>query len=181
MHPLKLWTIGHSTKTLEELIGLLQAHQIDMLVDVRSTPYSRMCPQFNREEFEASLRQAKIHYTHLAQLGGRRGAIKDVSPLLNAGWQQASFRHYADYALTKPFQEGLRELIELAKKRRVAIMCAEAVWWRCHRRIITDYLLARRVKVWHIMSTSAPVEASLTSFAQVTPERNVIYPEMAKD
>ena len=182
-----IWTIGHSTRTLEEMILLLTTHHIQHLVDVRSIPRSRLHPQFNKEAFAKSLAKVPIRYTHLLSLGGYKRATKATNTTkievsspnmgsINTGWQRAPFRHYADYALTEPFKKGLYELIEFAKEMPTAIMCSEAVWWRCHRRIITDYLLVQGVKVLHIMSPTSTVEATMTTFAKVTTEKNVIYP-----
>jgi len=171
-----VWTIGHSTRSIEEFLELLALNQISRLVDVRSIPHSKRYPHFNTEALSRSLTESAISYTHLAELGGRRGKIAAVQPSPNSGWSKAPFRNYADYALTEPFQKGLESLLVIAEHERVAIMCSEAVWWRCHRRIITDHLVARGVEVMHILSNSAPERGTLTPFAEVTNERNVIYP-----
>src|SRR5664280_207200 len=142
-------TIGHSTHTLDELIGLLQAHGATCVVDVRTVPRSRHNPQFNKTSLPSSLKKAGLGYIHLPGLGGLRHAKRDS---LNRGWRNASFRGYADYMQTPEFAQSLEELIRLAKKERIAIMCAEAVPWRCHRSLIADALLVRGIRAEDIMS-----------------------------
>jgi uncharacterized protein (DUF488 family) len=171
-----IWTIGHSTRTIEEFSQLLAVNDVKHLVDVRSIPFSRMNPQFNKETLSASLADSGIAYTHVVLLGGRRGVIKEMQPSQNTGWSKPPFRNYADYALTAPFDEGLKELLLIAEKANTAIMCSEAVWWRCHRRIITDHLLARGIEVRHIMSPTSTTQAEMTPFAEVTSADRVIYP-----
>lgn len=144
-----IFTIGHAALSIEVFVELLQQHQIELLVDIRRFPGSRNAPQFGQERLQASLEQAGIAYLHLAVLGGRRKTRPD-SP--NWAWRNESFRGYADYMETAEFQLGLRELESLARTRRVAIMCAEAVWWRCHRSMVADALTADGWQVWHIMS-----------------------------
>ena len=146
-----VFTIGHSTRSLEELIDLLRDAKVDLLVDVRSIPRSRTNPQFNTDALPAPLADAGIGYRHLTALGGRRHRRKGEPPSKNTFWENAAFRSYADYTATSEFRAGLDELETLGRKHRCAIMCAEAVWWRCHRRIITDYLLTERIPVAHIM------------------------------
>ena len=142
-----LYTIGHSTRSLEELIDVLRGFQVARLVDIRSIPRSRTNPQFNLDELPAMLHVAGITHVHLASLGGRRTRSKCLAESVNAGWQRAPFHNYADYAQTPAFREGLRELLDMASQETCAIMCAEAVWWRCHRRIVTDHVLAHGVPV----------------------------------
>lgn len=168
-----IFTIGHSNRSLDELVSLLRAFRIELVVDVRHYPRSRNNPQFNRETLAVELPRANIAYRHFLPLGGRRSVALD-SP--NAGWEEAAFRGYADYALTPDFARALEELVALGEKRRVAIMCAEAVWWRCHRRIITDYLLVRGIEVRHILSKSRADEATLTPFAKPLAGGKVAYP-----
>src|SRR5689334_6184726 len=132
-----LYTIGHSTRTIEQFIALLKAHGIQTVVDVRTIPKSRHNPQFGQDMLSSALHEAGIEYTHLAKLGGLRRAASDS---VNTGWQNFSFRGYADYMATDAFKEGLEELKAVAEKRRVAILCAEAVPWRCHRSLIADAL-----------------------------------------
>jgi uncharacterized protein (DUF488 family) len=165
-------TIGHSTRSMEEFLELLQAHGIEQLVDVRTIPKSRRHPQFNREALERMLPSAGIAYVHMPGLGGLRHPRKDS---VNTAWRNASFRGYADYMQTPPFEENLRRLIELAAQRRTAIMCAEAVPWRCHRSLIADALTARGIAVEDITSKSAPKSHSYTPFARIEGE-TVTYP-----
>jgi uncharacterized protein (DUF488 family) len=161
---LTVLTVGHSTRSIDEFISLLKAHEVDQLVDVRSIPKSRHVPQFNSDALADALRKAGIKYVHLASLGGRRHTKKD-SP--NTGWRNASFRGYADYMSSQEFRDGLDRLLELAHVKRTAIMCAEAVPWRCHRSLIGDALLVRGVHVEDIMSPSSLREHELTQFAKV--------------
>lgn len=177
---LTIWTIGHSTRPVHELIGLLGQVTADLLVDIRSIPRSRTNPQFNREAFPASLAVAGIDYRHLPGLGGLRGRRKDGLPSSNTLWRNASFRNYADYAAADPaFRQGLNELIGLARDHRTAIMCAEGVWWRCHRRIVTDYLLAAGLTVRHILGMGQVDPASLTAGAVLQADGAVLYPAPA--
>src|SRR4051794_15270252 len=138
MYP--FFTIGHSTRPLTEFIEMLRRAGVRILVDVRKIPRSRTNPQYNRENLGESLAQVQIGYEHISELGGRRGKREDVPSDLNAFWTNESFHNYADYALSEPFQHGLARLRALGVQQPCAIMCAEAVWWRCHRRIIADYL-----------------------------------------
>ena len=170
--PPTIWTIGHSTRSLEQFIDSLRAQGIERLVDVRTVPRSRHNPQFNRDVLPETLHNRRIHYTHLRELGGLRHARKD-SP--NTGWRSASFRGFADYMLTAEFDAGLNKLIAMARVERVAILCAEAVPWRCHRSLIADALTARGIPVQHILSAGSTRPHSLTPFATVEGER-VAYP-----
>ena len=157
-------TIGHSTRTLEEFIGLLQAHGATRVVDVRTVPRSRHNPQFNKAALPRALKKAGLGYIHLPELGGLRHAKRDS---LNVGWRNASFRGYADYMQTPAFEQSLEELIRLAKQERIAIMCAEAVPWRCHRSLIADALLVRGIRAEDIMSPTRRQVHTLTPFAKV--------------
>ncbi len=157
-------TIGHSTRTIEEFIALLRTHEVTRVVDVRTVPRSRHNPQFNKILLSRSLKKAAIGYVHLPQLGGLRHAKPDS---LNAGWRNASFRGYADYMQTPKFEKGIEELIECASHDRIAMMCAEAVPWRCHRSLIADALLVRGIRVEDIMSPTRRQIHTLTSFAKV--------------
>ena len=157
-------TIGHSTRTLEEFIALLEAHAVSRVVDVRTVPRSRHNPQFNKASLPRSLKKAGFGYVHLPGLGGLRHAKAD-SP--NVGWRNASFRGYADYMQTPEFEQSLEALIELAKQERIAIMCAEAVPWRCHRSLIDDALLVRGIRAEDIMSLTRRQVHTLTPFAEV--------------
>jgi uncharacterized protein (DUF488 family) len=168
-------TIGHSTRPISEFIELLQAHDVRRLVDVRTMPGSRRNPQFDQDSLAASLNQAGILYTHVPALGGLRRPRKD-SP--NTGWRNLSFRGYADYMQTPEFERGLQQLLDLAAAERVAIMCAEAVPWRCHRSLIADALLARGVAVEEIIGAGRARAHQMTPFAKVSGER-VTYPSEA--
>jgi uncharacterized protein (DUF488 family) len=170
-----IFTIGHSTRTLTDLEALLRQVAVRMLVDVRSIPRSRTTPQFNKDTLPGALAAAGIGYRHIPALGGRRHRRKDASPSLNAYWRVAAFRNYADYAETEEFRAGLDALRELARDERCAIMCAEAVWWRCHRRIITDYLLAGGTRVEHIMGLGQVVPATITPSARVLVNGKILY------
>ena len=141
-------TIGHSTRSLEDLISALQAHGIEVLVDIRSFPMSRRLPHFNRENLEKELPKSGIKYRWMKALGGRRKRLRDDSP--NVALRNDSFRNYADYMLTAEFQSGIAELLEIAERRRVAIMCAERVYFCCHRMLVSDYLAAHEHEVLHI-------------------------------
>ena len=171
-----LYTIGHSTRPIAELIEALRAVGVTRVVDIRSIPRSRTNPQFNVEVLPEALRGAGITYVHLAALGGRRSKSKSVDEGANAGWERRPFHNYADYAQTAAFQEGLRILLALASHETCAIMCAEAVWWRCHRRIVTDYVLAHDVPVIHLFALGKSEPASLTPFAFVGAHACVSYP-----
>ncbi|MCC6730988.1 MAG: DUF488 domain-containing protein [Chthonomonadales bacterium] len=170
-------SVGHSTLPLAAFIALLRENGIRRVADVRSFPASRANPQFNRDRLPVSLAGAEIGYAHLASLGGRRSRRKDLAPGTspNGGWENESFRNYADYALTPPFREGLAELLVLAELP-TAIMCAEAVWWRCHRRIVADYLVARGWTVLQVVPPDPPEPHALTPFARVLRDGSIIYP-----
>ena len=170
---LTIYTIGHSTRTFEEFLAMLQAFQIELLVDVRTVPKSRHVPQFNSEILERSLSEHKIGHIHLAELGGLRHAKKDS---INLGWKNRSFRGYADYMQTTDFESGVERLIDLAKEKTAAIMCAEAVPWRCHRSLIGDALLVRGIKVIDIMDEKTSRPHTLTSFAHVSGQ-TITYPK----
>ena len=149
-----LYTIGHSTRALDEFITILQVHSIQTLVDIRSLPMSRRLPHFNRDALEKSLQETGIRYVWLKELGGRRKKIRDDSP--NLALRNDSFRNYADYMLTDEFQRGITELISLARESRTAYMCAERVYFRCHRMLVSDWLVAHGNEVFHI-DGSGPV------------------------
>jgi uncharacterized protein (DUF488 family) len=157
-------TIGHSTHPAEEFLAILKAHAVEQLVDVRTIPKSRHNPQFNRESLECLLPSQGIAYVHMPGLGGLRHARKDS---INTAWKNASFRGYADYMQTPQFEQSLHELIEIAAQRRTAIMCAEAVPWRCHRSLIGDALTARGIEVEDIMTESSRKPHKYTPFARI--------------
>lgn len=165
-------TIGHSTRTVDEFIRLLLAHGVRKLVDVRTVPRSRHNPQFNRDALPVALAAEGIEYTHMPGLGGLRHPRADS---LNTGWRNDSFRGFADYMLTLDFRVNIESLVDLGRQERVAVMCAEAVPWRCHRSLIADALLVRGVEVFHIMGRNSLVAHELTPFARVT-GMTVTYP-----
>lgn len=170
-----IYTIGHSTRTVAELVSLLRENAVDLLVDIRTVPRSRTNPQFNADSLPASLAASGIAYRHLAALGGLRHHPKGAPPSPNTLWRNEPFRNYADYAMTDAFEHGLEELCALAATQCCAIMCAEAVWWRCHRRIVSDYLLQRGFTVLHIMGTSKTDAARLTPGAEQRPDGTILY------
>jgi uncharacterized protein (DUF488 family) len=170
------FTIGHSTLQIGDYIALLAASQIDFVVDVRTIPRSRTNPQFNREALPESLSEFQIAYEHVAELGGRRPRDRNTAPTINSFWENQSFHNYADYAMSSDFRSGLARLRELGKVRHCVVMCAETVWWRCHRRIIADYLLASGEPVFHILGPGKIVPASLTPAARPGPENTLTYP-----
>jgi len=167
-----LYTIGHSTRTLEELTEALQAHSIQTLVDIRSFPTSRRLPHFNRESLEKSLPEAGVKYVWMKELGGRRKKIRDDSP--NIALRSPSFRNYADYMLTKEFQRAIADLIRMAEHSRTAYMCAERVYFRCHRMLVSDWLVAHGHAVLHIDDTRPARPHKLTAEARLIGEE-VIY------
>ncbi len=173
---LPFFTIGHSTRTIEEFVALLREAGASMVVDVRTVPRSRTNPQYNRDTFGSTLAAVQIGYEHVAALGGLRGrqVPDDQSP--NGFWENTSFRNYADYALTDGFRAGLDHLREIGSRRNTAIMCAEAVWWRCHRRIIADYLLASGERVFHILGPHHIEPAAMTPGAVVLDTNRIVYP-----
>ena len=164
MKEIILWTIGHSTRSLSEFVEIMQAYNIELLIDVRTVPRSRHNPQFNRESLPAELAEFSIDYLHMAGLGGLRRPLKDSQ---NLGWRNASFRGFADYMRSPEFEQGIDELVAIARKRRTAIMCAESVPWRCHRSLVADALTVRSVNVEHVFSKNSAREHKLTPFARV--------------
>ena len=159
-----IWTVGHSTRSGEEFGQTLLAHGIQLLVDVRSFPGSRRYPQFNRSALAESLASIGINYRHEPRLGGRRTPRADSH---NTAWRNASFRAYADHMETEDFRNGVEDLLELAATARVAVMCAEALWWRCHRSLISDYLKAAGHTVVHIVDQTKTEEHPFTSAARI--------------
>jgi uncharacterized protein (DUF488 family) len=160
----RIWTIGHSTRTIDAFISLLEEHGIKVLADVRSLPGSRRYPQFNKEMLADSLSKAQISYEHFPELGGRRKPKPDSK---NIAWRNKSFRGYADYMETDEFHKGVERLLDLAARAGpTGIMCAEAVWWRCHRALISDYLKARGIEVIHILDTNKTEPHPFTSVAR---------------
>ena len=165
-------TIGHSTRTLDKFIALLKAHKVTLVVDVRTIPRSRHNPQFNKNSLPGPLKKAGVGYVHMAGLGGLRHAKPDS---VNAGWRNASFRGYADYMQMPEFEKQIEELIQLAKEHRIALMCAEAVPWRCHRSLIGDALTVRGIRTEDIMGLNRRQLHTLTPFANVR-STTVTYP-----
>jgi uncharacterized protein (DUF488 family) len=162
---MRIWTIGHSTREIGSFISLLQANGIKLLVDVRTLPGSKRYPQFNKEALADSLGKSEIRYEHFPELGGRRKARPDSR---NSAWRNESFRGYADYMETEPFRNGVKRLLDRAADAGpTAIMCAEAVWWRCHRSLISDYLKARGIEVMHILDANKTEPHPYTSAARI--------------
>lgn len=161
----KIWTIGHSTHTLEEFTGILLSEKIELVADIRSFPGSRKFPHFNREALEISLPEKNIGYIHLARLGGRRKINPDST---NTNWHHPAFRAYADYMETDSFCDGIRELENLAKEKRTAFMCSEVLWWRCHRSMVSDWLKLHGWTVLHIMGRGKIQEHTYTSASRIT-------------
>jgi uncharacterized protein (DUF488 family) len=159
-----IWTIGHSTRPFEELIEMLRSFKIEMVADIRSYPGSRKFPQFNKESLQITLPENGIEYIHLKKLGGRRKANPDSK---NTTWRHLAFRAYADYMETEDFKEGIKELEEIALKKRTAYTCSEAVWWRCHRSMVSDYLKVHGWKVMHIMAIGKEQEHPFTAPARI--------------
>ena len=172
--PKIIWTIGHSTHSLEEFVAMLHSFDIERVVDVRSFPGSRKFPQFNKVALEVSLPQNNIQYTHLKKLGGRRKVDPESK---NTSWRHAAFRGYADYMGTDSFAEGIKELTKIAQQERTAYMCSEAVWWRCHRSMVSDYLKADGWNVQHIMQIGKSTEHPYTQPARVVDGELTYRPE----
>jgi uncharacterized protein (DUF488 family) len=175
--PLPFHTIGHSTRTIDEFVALLRESGVRLVVDVRTVPRSRTNPQYNRDTLPDTLAPFQIGYEHIATLGGLRGRKRAVPPAVNGFWQNASFHNYADYALGEPFRDGLARLREIGHATPCAIMCAEAVWWRCHRRIITDYLLAAGESVFHILGPRHVEPARMNEGVKPEADR-ITYPAL---
>jgi uncharacterized protein (DUF488 family) len=173
-HP--FYTIGHGTRSVAEFVELLKSVEVKLLVDVRTVPRSRTNPQYNRDALPASLAPFGIDYEHMAALGGLRGRERAVPASVNAFWQNDSFHNYADYALSAAFREGLTHLRQRGRTRTCAIMCAETVWWRCHRRIITDYLLAFGETVFHLLGPGHVEAAVMTEAARRQADGSLVYP-----
>jgi uncharacterized protein (DUF488 family) len=170
-----IFTVGHSTRSVAEFVELIGFGSVGLVVDVRMVPRSRHNPQYNEEVLGTELATYQIGYQRMALLGGLRGRSTDVPLEVNAFWENQSFHNYADYALSGQFEDALGELLKISSARRCAIMCAEAVWWRCHRRIIADYLLARGRAVFHLMGTDRIQPASLTRGAKIQGNK-ITYP-----
>jgi len=161
---LSVWTVGHSTLAIEDFIHLLERCEIQVLADVRSFPSSRRYPQFNKDNLQSSLAANRIEYVHLPELGGRRRARPDS---INMSWRNEAFRGYADYMETRGFELGISKLLEMAAARRTAIMCAESLWWRCHRSLISDFLKVKGIEVVHIIGSGKAEPHPYTSAARI--------------
>jgi uncharacterized protein (DUF488 family) len=170
------FTVGHATRPIDAFLDLLKQVEVLTLADVRSVPRSRTNPQFNREFLTASLSVVGIEYQHVPELGGLRNKQKDVPVAVNAFWQNQSFHNYADYAMGREFHSGLRKLRALSDAKRCVIMCAETLWWRCHRRIISDYLIAAGETVFHILGPGDIEQARITEAAKPGPDGVMTYP-----
>jgi uncharacterized protein (DUF488 family) len=173
------FTIGHSVRPLGDLIGLLKEAEARFVVDVRAFPRSRTNPQYNSDTLPVSLRDFDIGYAHIAALGGRRGRQANVPPATNAFWQNESFHNYADYAMGDDFHVALEKLRHIGHSQRCAIMCAETLWWQCHRRIISDYLIAAGEAVFHILGPGHIAQASMTPAAKRSAAMVLTYPAEA--
>ena len=165
---LSIWTVGHSTRSVEEFKEILLAHEIEVLVDVRSFPGSRRYPHFNKPELSHHLDSIGLLYLHLPALGGRRNPSADSK---NTAWKNSSFRAYADHMESEEFREGIETLLEVVQSKRTAVMCAEAVWWRCHRSLIADFLKAKGVQVVHILDARKTETHPYTSAARIVEGR----------
>lgn len=175
MTMLTIYTIGHSTHPIEEFIAMLEASSVQQLIDIRTIPKSAHNPQFMQDALSASLSEAGIHYEYMKNLGGLRSSVKNS---INTGWRNKSFRNYADYMQTDTFKNAIEELIMRAREKTTAIMCAEAVPWRCHRSLVGDALFVRGVRVVDIMSRTNRKEHALTVFAKVEGKK-ITYPAQA--
>ncbi len=169
------FTIGHSTRSIPEFVDLLRAGQVEMVVDIRSIPRSRTNPHYNEDALAEALGEYQVAHTRIAALGGLRSRVREVPPEVNGWWENRSFHNYADYALSEEFAAGLAELMTLGHERRTAMMCSEAVWWRCHRRIVADHLIARRETVFHLMDGDRADPARLSAGA-VLADGRLTYP-----
>lgn len=173
---LPFFTIGHSDRSIAEFVRLLAGADVALVADIRKIPRSRANPQFNAEALALALAAHGIGYERIAELGGLRGKAGAIPPDMNGFWRNRSFHNYADYALSDRFRAGLEQLLSDGRERRCATMCAEAVWWRCHRRIVSDYLIARGETVFNIMGETRLEPACLTEGAVVRGDGSVIYP-----
>jgi uncharacterized protein (DUF488 family) len=172
---LPFFTVGHSTRSLDDFVDLLRVGEVRLVIDVRAFPRSRTNPQFNAETLGTALAERQIGHGRIPALGGLRKRIEGVAPQVNGWWQNRSFHNYADHALSREFRAGLDELLALGRERRVAIMCSEAVWWRCHRRLVADHLIARGETVFHLMDRLRSEPARLSEGASLA-GGSVTYP-----
>ncbi|MER8476116.1 DUF488 domain-containing protein [Mesorhizobium sp. M1163] len=174
--PYPFHTIGHSTRSIAEFVALLRVAEITLVIDIRTVRRSRANPQFNSEVLPEELAAFGIGYEYIAELGGLRGKAHDIQPALNAFWINQSFHNYADYALSAEFLDGLNRLLSLGRQRRSAIMCSETLWWRCHRRIVADYLISRGESVFHLMGHDKVEPAKLTDGVKARDDGTLVYP-----
>jgi uncharacterized protein (DUF488 family) len=170
-----VFTIGHSTRSIPEFVELLRAGEVQLVVDIRSFPRSRTNPQYNVDLLPGELEAFDISHLRIAELGGLRSGSTGIPAEVNGFWKNRSFHNYADYALSEAFRSGLAQLLEVSAARRTAIMCAEVVWWRCHRRIVADYLMNAGRSVYHLMGTNEVIAARLTE-AAVAVSGDLNYP-----
>jgi uncharacterized protein (DUF488 family) len=174
---LKLFTIGHSSRTFDDFLSLLREFKISTLIDIRRFPGSRKFPHFNRQSLEATLPASGIEYLWLEDLGGRRSGPA-IAESCNPGLKSPGFRHYADYMQTEQFRLAVNQLLKIVFEKTVVIMCAEKLFWKCHRRLLSDYLVAHGINVEHIIDSGRPQSHKLSAGAVITPDLNVIYPSV---
>jgi uncharacterized protein (DUF488 family) len=172
---LPFFTIGHSTRSIADFVELLRAGEVEHVIDVRTIPRSRTNPQYNEDALGRALAECQIGHGRIAALGGLRSRVREIPPELNGWWQNRSFHNYADHALSEEFGQGLEQLVTLGHERRTAVMCSEAVWWRCHRRVIADHLIAHGEEVFHLMAPAHREPARLTEGASIA-DGVVTYP-----
>jgi uncharacterized protein (DUF488 family) len=170
------YTIGHSTRTIAEFVDLLRQGRVGIVVDIRTVPRSRTNPQYNLDALGHALAEYQIGHTRIAALGGLRGRSCEVPPEVNGYWQNKSFHNYADYAMSAEFRDGIAELLALGERQSCAVMCSEAVWWRCHRRFIADHLLLRGEQVFHLMWPSRVEPARMNEAARDEGDGVIVYP-----
>lgn len=170
------YTIGHSTRSIAEFVALLVLARAELVVDIRTVRRSRTNPQFNADTLPETLEPFGMGYEAIIELGGLRKMARDVAPSLNGFWINRSFHNYADHALSAEFHVGLNRLVSLGRQQPCAIMCAETLWWRCHRRIVSDYLISRGENVFHLMGNDRVERATLTEGARARDDRTLIYP-----
>lgn len=169
-------TIGHSTRSIAAFVALLQVADVRLVVDIRTVRRSRANPQYNSDVLPDSLAAFGIGYEHIEELGGLRGKARDVPASLNGFWVNPSFHNYADYALSPQFHEGLDRLVALGRQRQCATMCSETLWWRCHRRVVADYLISRGEAVFHLMGADKIEPAKLTDGVVARQDGTLVYP-----
>lgn len=176
---MNIYTIGHSTHSMEEFIAILKAYSIEILVDVRSYPGSKYVPQFNKENMEIWVPENDIEYIHMKELGGRRKANKDIDKSLIDGWENIAFKNYAEYTLTPDYEEGINKLVGLGEEKIVCYMCSESVPWRCHRLLISNNLVIRGINVYHIMTETKTIKHELGMYGAtpVIEGKRLIYPK----